>query len=132
MRTRTTLLAALLGTAACGQAMRLTLQNRGSAVLVRALCGDASYEAALPPAGTVAWTPSANSCAVDVRAADAGGRLTLRTQCLHAHGCAVTVKTAGQMATLAGTGELEVCPDSAAAERETSRGRPADARPVRR
>lgn len=132
MRMRTTLLAALLATAACGQAMQLTLQNGGTAVRVRALCGDASYEATLPPAGTVAWTPSANSCSVDVHAEGAGGRLTLLTQCLHAHGCAVTVKTAGQTATLADTGQLEVCPDSAAAERETSRGRVSDERPVRR
>lgn len=61
MIARTALLAALLTASACGSAMRLTIENQGSAVEIQALCGNATYQAFLGSSETVESGATATS-----------------------------------------------------------------------
>jgi hypothetical protein len=97
----------------CASAMTTTIENNGrTTVEVHGLCGDAMYDRSISPAATIEWTPSANSCSIDVRGDSPGRRLTIRNECHHRYGCSIGVLIpTRERAELAGTGQIEIIGD---------------------
>jgi hypothetical protein len=121
-------LGVLLTAIGCAVSMTTTIENLGGAVKLQALCGDGMYEASLAAAGTITWTPTANSCSIEVTSAangaagdSAGRQLTIRNECRHSQGCSLDVRFSGGeglskgQAALSGSGQITIVGDSATA-----------------